>query len=188
MNPMDEAVIVSACRTPIGRFQGALADFSAPKLGAIAIREALRRATVDGKDANEVIMGNVLTAGIGQNPARQAMIGAGVPVEVPAFTVNKVCGSSLKAVMLAAQAIKAGDAKIVIAGGQESMTNAPYLLLKGRSGYKMGNAELIDSMIHDGLLDVYNNFHMGVTGEIVAQRYNVTRHDADQLSDRKSVV
>ena len=179
---MDEAVIVAACRTPIGRFQGALADFSAPKLGAVAIKEALRRAHLEGKDVDEVIMGNVLTAGVGQNPARQAMIGAGLPVEVPAFTVNKVCGSSLKAVMLAAQAIKAGDAKVIVAGGQESMTNAPYILPKARTGYKMGNGELVDTMIHDGLMDVYNNFHMGVTGEIVAKRYNVTRHDADQLS------
>lgn len=179
---MDEPVIVAACRTPIGRFQGGLSEFTAPRLGAAAIKDALRRAHLEGKDVDEVVMGNVLTAGVGQNPARQAMIYAGVPVEVPAFTVNKVCGSSLKAVMLAAQAIKAGDANVVVAGGQESMTNAPYVLPKARGGYKMGNGEIIDSMIHDGLLDVYNNYHMGITGEIVAKRYNVTRHDADQLS------
>jgi acetyl-CoA C-acetyltransferase len=179
---MDEAVIVSACRTPIGRFQGALADHTAPQLGAIAIKDALRRAGLQGGDAQEVIMGNVLTAGVGQNPARQALIGAGMPDSVPAFTVNKVCGSSLKAVMLAAQSIKAGDASIVLAGGQESMTNAPYLLPKARTGYRLGNGEIIDSLVHDGLWDVYNKFHMGVTGEIVAQRYHVTRQDADRLA------
>lgn len=179
---MDEAVIVAACRTPIGRFQGGLSGHSAPQLGAIAIREALRRAHVEGKDVQDVIMGNVITAGLGQNPARQAMIYAGLPVEVPAFTVNKVCGSSLKAIMLAAQAIRADDAQIVVAGGQESMTNAPHLLPKARTGYRLGSGELLDSMIHDGLWDIYNRFHMGVTGEIVAQRYKVSRHDADQLS------
>ncbi|HLE48363.1 MAG TPA: thiolase family protein [Candidatus Thermoplasmatota archaeon] len=179
---MDEAVIVAACRTPIGKFQGALSDFSAPQLGAVAIKEALKRAHVDGKDLNEVIMGNVITAGIGQNPARQAMIYAGVPVEVPAFSVNKVCGSSLKAVMLAAQAIKAGDATVILAGGRESMTNAPYLLPKARAGLRLGNAEMVDSLIHDGLWDVYNKFHMGVTGEIVAKRHDVRREDADKLA------
>lgn len=179
---VDEAVIVAACRTPIGRFQGGLAGHSAPQLGAIAIREALHRAHLEGQDVQDVIMGNVITAGLGQNPARQALIYAGLPVEVPGFTVNKVCGSSLKAVMLAAQAIKAGDAQIVVAGGQESMTNAPHLLPKARSGYRLGSGELLDAMIHDGLWDVYNRFHMGVTGEIVAQRYKVSRHDADQLS------
>lgn len=179
---MDEPVIVAACRTPIGRFQGAFSDLSAPQLGSVAIKEALKRAGLEGKDVDEVIMGNVITAGIGQNPARQAMLAAGMPDSVPAFTVNKVCGSSLKAVMLAAQAIKAGDASIIVAGGQESMTNAPYLLPKARSGYRLGNGELVDSMIHDGLWDVYNRFHMGVTGEIVATRYNVSRRDADQLA------
>lgn len=179
---MDEPVIVAACRTPIGRFQGAFNDLSAPQLGAIAVREAVRRAHLQGSDVDEVIMGNVLTAGLGQNPARQALLGAGIPDTVPAFTVNKVCGSSLKAVMLAAQAIKAGDASIIVAGGQESMTNAPYVLPKARTGYRMGNGEIVDTMVHDGLWDVYNRFHMGVTGEIVAQRYHVGRRDADQLA------
>lgn len=179
---MDEPVIVAACRTPIGRFQGAFSDLTAPQLGAVAVREALRRANLQGSDVDEVLMGNVLTAGVGQNPARQAMLGAGLPDTVPAFTVNKVCGSSLKAVMLAAQSIKAGDVSIVVAGGQESMTNAPYLLPKGRGGYRLGNGEVVDSMIHDGLWDVYNRFHMGVTGEIVAQRHHVKRAEADQLA------
>ena len=173
---------MAACRTPIGKFQGALTDFTAPQLGAIAIKEALKRAHVDGKDVQDVIMGNVITAGVGQNPARQAMIYAGLPVEVPAFTVNKVCGSSLKAVMLAAQAIKAGDASVVVAGGQESMTNAPHLLPKSRAGLRLGNAELVDSMIHDGLWDIYNKFHMGETGEIVSERYHVKREEADRLA------
>jgi acetyl-CoA C-acetyltransferase len=179
---MQEPVIVAACRTPIGRFQGAYNELSAPQLGAIVVREAIQRAHLEPKDIEEVILGNVLTAGLGQNPARQAMLAAGLPDTVPAFTLNKVCGSSLKAAMLAAQSIKAGDQKILVAGGQESMTNAPYLLPKARSGYKMGNGETIDSMIHDGLWDVYNKFHMGVTGEIVAQRYDVKREDADKLS------
>lgn len=177
-----QAVIVSACRTPIGKFQGSLAEFTAPQLGSLVITEALRRATISLGDVEEVLMGNVLTAGAGQNPARQAALGAGLPVEVPAFTINKVCGSGLKSIMLAAQAIRAGDAKILVAGGQESMTNAPYLLTRARGGYRLGNAEIVDSMIHDGLLDVYSSAHMGVTGETVAKRYKVSRREADELS------
>ncbi len=179
---MADAVIVSACRTPIGRFSGGLKSFSAPQLGAIAIKEALSRAGVDGKDVDEVIMGTVLQAGLGQNPARQAALGAGVPVEVGAFTVNKVCGSGLKSVMLAAQAIRAGDVDIVVAGGQESMTNAPYLIPKARSGLRLGHGKLLDAMVHDGLWEAYNDFHMGETGELIADRCEVTREEMDALA------
>jgi len=184
----DDVVIVAACRTPIGRFQGGLKDLKAPQLGSIALKEALKRAHMDAKDVDEVIMGNVLSAGVGQNPARQAALGAGFPVEVAAFTVNKVCGSSLKAVMLATQAIKAGDAKAIVAGGQESMTNAPYLLPKARDGYRLGNGEVVDSLIHDGLLDIYHGVHMGNTGEIVAERYHITREMADRFSVRSHAL
>jgi acetyl-CoA C-acetyltransferase len=164
---MAEAVVVSACRTPIGKFQGGLSSFRAPELGAIAIREALRRASVDGKDVEEVVFGTVLQAGLGQNPARQAALGAGLPPEVPAVTINKVCGSGLKAVMLAAQAIRAGDAHVIVAGGQESMSRAPYLSLEARNGLRLGHGKLVDAMVHDGLWDVYNDFHMGATGDLV---------------------
>lgn len=177
-------MIASAVRTPIGKLSGALADLRAPQLGSIALRAALERAHVKADEVDEVIMGNVLQAGVGQNPARQAALGAGFPVSIAAYTVNKVCGSSLKAVMLAAQAIKAGDAKIIAAGGQESMTNAPYLLLQGRQGYRLGNGTVVDALVHDGLWDVYNNEHMGNTGETVAQRYHVTREDADRFAVR----
>src|SRR5450432_3003227 len=149
--PMREAVIVSAVRLPTGKFMGALKGFTAPQLGAIAVREAVRRAGVDPADVDEVILGNVLTAGLGQAPARQAALGAGLPPKVGALTINKVCGSGLKAVMLAAQAIATGDAEIVVAGGMESMSNAPYLLPKAREGMRLGHGELIDSMVHDGL-------------------------------------
>lgn len=179
-----EVVIVSACRTPIGKAKKSLASFRAPALGSIVLREAVARAHLKPGDVDEVIMGNVITAGLGQNPARQAAIGAGIPVEVPAFTVNKVCGSSLKAVMLAAQAIRAGDAKTILAGGQESMTNAPFLDPTTRAGLRIGKGERIDSMGHDGLWDHFNDYHMGATGEIVAQRYKVSREDADRLSLR----
>jgi acetyl-CoA C-acetyltransferase len=179
---MTEVVVVSACRTPIGRFQGSLAPLRAPDLGAIAVREALARARVDGADLDQVILGNVLTAGLGQNPARQAALAAGVPVAVPALTVNEVCGSGLKAVILAAQAIGCDDSRIVVAGGQESMSNAPYLLPKARTGYRLGDQTVVDSMVHDGLLDVYNRFHMGETGEIVAERHAITREDADRFA------
>ena len=177
---MKNVVIVSGVRTPIGRFQGGLTTLSACQLGSIVLQEALKRAGLNTVD--EVIMGNVVSAGLGQNPARQAAIGAGVPVEVPSFTLNKVCGSGLKAVMLAAQAIKVGEAEVVAAGGMESMTNAPYMLFKARSGYRLGDGKLVDGMVHDGLWDVYNDFHMGLTGEIIAEKYDITREDADAFA------
>jgi acetyl-CoA C-acetyltransferase len=180
---VETAVIVAGCRTPIGKFQGALSSLKATELGAIAVREAVRRAGLRPEQVEEVILGNVLQAGLGQNPARAAALGAGIPDTVPAFTVNKVCGSALKAVMLAAQAIKAGDRTVVVAGGMESMSNAPHLLLGSRN-IRLGDAKLVDSMIHDGLWDHYNNFHMGETGEIVAERFHVGRADADRLSVR----
>src|SRR5437762_3862486 len=158
---MKKAVIVSAARTPIGSFNGALRSLSATRLGSIAIAAALTRAEMKGEEVDEVIMGNVLSAGLGQAPARQASLGARLPESVGCTTVNKVCGSGLKAVMLANQAIVSGDADMVVAGGMESMSNAPYLLMKARGGYRMGHGELIDSMIRDGLWDVYNQFHMG---------------------------
>ncbi|MGE0192002.1 MAG: acetyl-CoA C-acetyltransferase [Planctomycetota bacterium] len=179
---MSDAVIVSACRTPIGRFGGGLASFRAPDLGAIVVREALRRAGVDGADVDEVILGTVLQAGLGQNPARQAAIAGGVPVEKPSFTVNKVCGSGLKSVVLAAQAIRAGDAEIIVAGGQESMSNAPYLAPKVRDGLRLGHGQLLDAMVHDGLWDIYNDFHMGETGELIAERCDVSRAEMDALA------
>ena len=179
---MKEVVIASACRTPIARFRGGLAGFRAPELGALAIQEALRRAGIDAGAVEEVIFGNVLQAGLGQNPARQAARGAGVPDAVGSFTVNKVCGSGLKAVMLAAQAIRAGDADVIVAGGMESMTNAPYLLPDAREGARLGHSKLIDSMIWDGLWDVYNDFHMGITAEMVAEKYDVSRSAQDQFA------
>jgi acetyl-CoA C-acetyltransferase len=177
-----DVVIASACRTPIAKFQGGLAGFRAPELGALAIREALRRARVAPDQVEEVIFGNVLQAGLGQNPARQAARGAGVPDAVGAFTVNKVCGSGLKAVMLAAQAIRAGDADLIVAGGMESMSNAPYLLPEARNGARLGHAKLIDSMVWDGLWDIYNDFHMGLTAEKVAEKYDVSRSAQDQFA------
>lgn len=179
---MKEAVIVSATRTPIGKFAGGLKDISATKIGALVVREAVRRAKVDPKTVEECIMGNVLSAGLGQNPARQAALWGGLADEVSALTINKVCGSGLKAVMLASDAILAGKEKVIVAGGMESMTNAPYLLEKARFGYKLFDSSLVDAMVRDGLWDVFNNFHMGNTGEIVAQRNNVTRADADKFS------
>ncbi|MBL8861677.1 MAG: acetyl-CoA C-acetyltransferase [Planctomycetes bacterium] len=181
---MRDVVIAAACRTPIAKFQGALSGFTAPALGALAIREALTRARIAPELVDEVIMGNVLTAGIGQNPARQAAIAAGIPNTVPSFTVNKVCGSGLKSVMLAAQAIRAGDAEIIVAGGQESMTNAPYLLPEARAGVRLGHGKLIDSMVWDGLWDVYNDFHMGNTGELVAKKYEISRREQDEFAAR----
>jgi len=179
-----EVVIVSACRTPIAKFQGGLAGFSAPKLGALAITEALRRAGVEPAAVEETIMGNVLQAGLGQAPARQAAIGAGIPTSSAAFTVNKVCGSGLKAVMLAAQAIKAGDTDVIVAGGMESMTNAPYMLPAGRGGARLGHTQLLDTMVADGLWDVYNDFHMGITGEMVAEKHEITREQQDEYAVR----
>jgi acetyl-CoA C-acetyltransferase len=175
-------VIVSGVRTPIGRFQGGLSSTSAPQLGSIVLKEALKRANLDTVD--EVIMGNVVSAGLGQNPARQSAIYAGIPVEVPSFTVNKVCGSGLKSVMLAVQAIKTQDAEVIAAGGMESMTRAPYLLFRARDGYRLGDGKVTDGLIHDGLWDIYNDFHMGMTGEVIAEKYDVTREDADEFALR----
>src|SRR5262249_24223886 len=176
---------------PVGKFQGSLADLSAPHLGAIAVREAVKRAAVDPKLVDECIMGNVVSAGLGQNPARQAAIFGGLPPEVGAMTINKVCGSGLKAVALAAQAVQTGNSDVVVAGGMESMTNAPYLLPQARKGYRLGNAQVIDSMVQDGLWDVYNNYHMGITGENVAEKYGITREMQDRLaadSHRKAIA
>ena len=175
-------VILSAVRTPIGAFMSSLSALSSPQLGSVAIKAAIERAGVKGEDIDEVIMGNVLSAGAGQAPARQATIYAGLPVSVPCMTINKVCGSGLKSVMLADQSIKLGDSQIAVAGGMESMSNAPYLLPKARTGYKMGNGELVDSMINDGLWDVYNKFHMGNAGELCATECNITREDQDEYA------
>ncbi len=179
---MEDVVIVSAVRTPVGKFQGSLADLSATQLGALVIREAVKRARIDPAQVDECIMGNVVSAGLGQNPARQAALHGGLPPEVSALTINKVCGSGLKAIGLAAQAIQTGNAEIVIAGGMESMSNAPYLLPQGRNGFRMGDAKVVDSMIHDGLWDVFNNYHMGMTGENVAEKHNISREEQDQYA------
>ncbi|HKK72173.1 MAG TPA: acetyl-CoA C-acetyltransferase [Candidatus Krumholzibacteria bacterium] len=177
---MSERVVLSAAaRTPIGRFQGGLAPLKATELGAVAVREALKRAELDGENVDEVIMGCVLPAGQGQNPARQASIYGGVPNTVSAMTINKVCGSGLRAVSLAAQFIKAGDSQVVVAGGMESMSNAPYALPTARSGMRMGHQQAVDLMIWDGLWDIYNDFHMGMTGELVAEKYGISREEQD---------
>jgi len=176
---MREAVIVSAVRTPIGNFDGALSKFGATQLGALVIDEAIKRAGIAKEDVNEVNMGIVLPCGYGQNPARQAAIQAGLPWEAECLTINKVCGSGLKAVMLAAQAIQLGDADVAVAGGMESMSQAPYYLEKARFGYRLGNATLHDHMIHDGLWDLINDFHMGMSNELCSEKYNVTREDQD---------
>lgn len=182
---MREVVIASAVRTAIGKFGGSLLPLSAPELGAIVIKEALKRANVPGEKVDEVIFGNVLQAGLGQNPARQASIKAGLPIEVPAFTVNIVCGSGLKCVELAAQSILAGDNDIVVAGGMESMSNAPFVTSgKARWGLRMGDSKLVDVMIKDGLWDAFNNYHMGITSENVAEKFGVTREDQDEVSAR----
>src|SRR5579871_5781562 len=188
---MEDVVIISGVRTPIGKFQGALEPLSAPQLGAIAVREAVKRAKLAPEQVDECIMGNVVSAGLGQNPARQAALHGGLTPEVGAMTINKVCGSGLKAVALAAQAIQTGNSEIVVAGGMESMTNAPYLLPQARKGYRLGNAQILDSMIQDGLWDVYNDYHMGNTGENVAEKYHVTREEQDEYalnSHRKAVA
>ncbi len=182
MTSMQDAVIVSAVRTAIGTFGGGLADVPAVKLGEICIREALKRADLNPNQVQEVIMGNVLSAGLGQNPARQAAINAGLPVEIPALTINKVCGSGLKSVILAAQSILLGDADIIVAGGMESMSRAPYVLEKARFGYRMGDGKLIDSMIRDGLWDAFNNCHMGMTAENICIDCNVSREELDQFA------
>jgi len=181
---VENPVLIAGARTPIGRFQGALAPLSATQLGAQAVREAVRRAGVQPGAIEEAILGNVLQAGLGQNPARAAALGAGLPDTVPAVTINKVCGSALKSIMLAAQAIKAGDRSLVVAGGMESMTNAPHLLMGSRTGIRLGDGKLTDHMVHDGLWDQYNDFHMGETGEIVAERFHVRRAEADHLAAR----
>jgi acetyl-CoA C-acetyltransferase len=179
---MEEVVIVSAARTAIGRYGKSLLPFSAPQLGAMAIKEAVKRANIEPGDLQEVIMGNVVTAGLGQNPARQAMIHGGIPVEVPAVTVNKVCASSLKAVVFGADAIKAGNYDTMLAGGMESMSNCPYIAQRARWGYRLGTGRLLDAMINDGLWDSYNDFHMGMTGEIIAEKYEITREQMDQFA------
>ncbi|HEX5708904.1 MAG TPA: acetyl-CoA C-acetyltransferase, partial [Pyrinomonadaceae bacterium] len=177
-----EAVIISAARTPTGKFMGALKDFRATQLGAMVVRETVKRAQVAPEEVDEVIMGCVIQAGLGQNPARQAALNGGIPFGVSAVTINKVCGSGLKSVMMAAQGIQLGDSEIVVAGGMESMSNAPYLLPKAREGYRMGNGTLVDSMINDGLWCAFENYHMGNTGEVVAERYNVTRQEQDEYA------
>ena len=179
---MREVVILSSVRVPTGRFLGSLKGLRAPELGALVVREAIRRAGVSPEQVDEVILGNVVSAGIGQAPGRQAALGAGLPPSVAALTINKVCGSGLKAVMLAAQGIAAGDAEIVVAGGMESMSNCPYLLPRVREGLRLGHGQTLDSMIHDGLWDVYNDFHMGCTGEVVARKYGVTREQQDRFA------
>src|SRR5579863_1765980 len=179
---MEDVVIISGVRTAIGKFQGSLEGFSAPQLGAIAVREAVKRAKVAPENVDECIMGLVVAAGLGQNPARQAALNGGLSPTVGAMTINKVCGSGLKAVALAAQAIQTGNAEIVVAGGMESMTNAPYLLPQARKGYRLGNSQIIDSVVNDGLWDVYNNYHMGMTGENVADKYKVTREQQDAFA------
>ena len=182
MADLDQVVILSACRTAVGKFQGSLSDLSATQLGAIVVREAVKRAGIEPASVDECIMGNVISAGLGQNPARQAAIYAGLAPEVGAMTINKVCGSGLKAVGLAAQAIQTGNSTIVVAGGMESMTNAPYLLPQARKGYRLGDAQIVDSMVRDGLWDVYNDYHMGMTGENVAEKYGITREQQDEFA------
>ena len=179
---MNRSVIISAVRTPVGKFQGSLQSFSAPRLGALSVREAVLRAGFEAAQVDECIMGCVLQAGLGQNPARQAAIYGGLLPEVGAFTVNQVCGSGLKAVALAAQAIETGNAEIVVAGGMESMTNAPYLLAQARGGYRMGNGMVVDAMIHDGLWEAYNGFHMGVGAEMIAAKCGITRQEQDAFA------
>ena len=179
---MREVYILSAVRTAIGNFLGSLSTIPAPKLGAIVIKEAVKRAGIKPEDVDEVIMGQVVQAGVGQAPARQAMRYAGLPDNVNAFTVNKVCGSGLKAVMLGATAIKANEADVIVAGGMENMSLCPYALFKARTGYRLFNGELVDLMVHDGLWDPYHNFHMGMTGELIAEKYNVSREDMDKFA------
>src|SRR5258706_1625454 len=187
----EDAVILSAVRTAVGKFQGALAEIAATQLGAMVVREAVKRAGLKAEQIDECIMGNVLPAGLGQNPARQAAIFGGLSPATGAMTINKVCGSGLKAVALAAQAVQTGNSSIVVAGGMESMTNAPYLLPQARKGYRLGNGKVIDSMVHDGLWDIYNDYHMGITGENVAEKYGITREEQDEFavnSHRKAIA
>jgi len=182
MPELNEAVIISAARTPVGKFLGSLKGFKATDLGAIVVRESVKRAGIKPEDVDEVIMGCVIQAGLGQNPARQAALNGGLPSTVAAVTVNKVCGSGLKAVMMAAQGIQLGDSEMVVAGGMESMSNAPYLIPKAREGYRLGNGELIDSMINDGLWCAFENYHMGCTGEVVADEYSISRSQQDEFA------
>ena len=182
MSAIKEAVIVSAVRTPVGKFLGALKSFKATELGAIAVREAVKRSGVRPEDVDEVIMGCVIQAGLGQNPARQAALHGGVPDTVSAVTVNKVCGSGLKAIMMAAQGVQLGDTEIVVAGGMESMSNAPYLMTKAREGYRLGHGTLVDSVINDGLWCAFDDQHMGLTGEVVAERFQVSRAEQDEYA------
>ena len=191
MAAFDDVVIISGCRTAVGKFQGSLSDLSASQLGAVVVREAVKRAGLNSDQVDECIMGNVLPAGLGQNPARQAAIFAGLSPATGAMTINKVCGSGLKAVALATQAVQTGNSSIVVAGGMESMTNAPYLLPQARKGYRLGNGQVIDSMVHDGLWDIYNDYHMGITGENVAEKYGITREEQDEFavnSHRKAIA
>ena len=181
---MREVVIVSAVRTPLGSFGGALENFTGAELGAIVIKEAIKRAGILPAQVEEVIMGNVLSAAAGQNPARQAAIKAGIPQEVPAWTLNKVCGSGLKSVICGAQAILAGDADIIVAGGMECMSSSAYALPKARKGYRMGNDSLVDTMIMDGLTDAFHNIHMGLTAENIAEQFQISREDQDALALR----
>jgi len=186
-----DIVIIAGCRTAVGKFQGSLSDITAPQLGAITVREAVKRAGLQSALVDECIMGNVLPAGLGQNPARQAAIYGGLDPATGAMTINKVCGSGLKSVALAAQAIETGNASIVVAGGMESMSNAPYLLPNARKGYRLGNGQVVDSMVHDGLWDIYNDYHMGITGENVAEKYGITREQQDEFavnSHRKAIA
>jgi acetyl-CoA C-acetyltransferase len=188
---MKKAVIVGACRTPIGKFLGALKGVSAPELGALVVKETVKRAGLRPEDVDEVVMGNVIQAGLGQNPARQAALKGGLPVTVPAVTINKVCGSGLKAVMMAAQAVRLADHDVVVAGGMESMSNAPYLVQGAREGFRLGHGEMVDAMIHDGLWDVYEDFHMGCCGEVVAEKYGISRQAQDEYalgSHRKALA
>ncbi|MBP7087170.1 MAG: acetyl-CoA C-acetyltransferase [Methanomassiliicoccales archaeon] len=179
---MQEVVIISAARTAIGKFNGTIKDVPAPQLGAVALKEAVKRSGLQPSDIEECLMGNVLSASLGQNPARQAAVGAGLPYEIGSTTINKVCGSGMKAVMLAANAIKAGEYQAVVAGGMENMNAAPYLLKQARFGYRLGDNKIVDHMVNDGLWDVFNDMHMGITAEIVAERFKVTREQADLLS------
>ena len=182
MSAKREVVIVSACRTPLGSFGGSLSGIGATQLGGLAIEEAVKRAGIEKTDVDECIMGQVLPCGYGQNPARQASIKAGLPYETECITVNKVCGSGLKSVMLAAQAIQVGDCDIAITGGMENMSSAPYYLEKARFGYRMGNGALVDSMVHDGLWDIVNDFHMGISNDLCSEKYSVSREDQDQYA------
>src|SRR6187549_2163614 len=182
MRATREAVIISAVRTPVGKLLGSLKSFTATQLGAIVVRESVKRAGVAPEDVDEVIMGCVIQAGLGQNPARQAALNGGLPSTVAAVTVNKVCGSGLKAVMMAAQGVQLGDSEMVIAGGMESMSNAPYLLPKAREGYRLGNGALVDSMINDGLWCAFDDQHMGCTGEVVADEYRIGRSEQDEFA------